>query len=1627
MMLMSTLSLNVFAGSIFPGTKDEEIHLEWKYFAYDKDAEDNNTGAEVHALEAGKTYSVKLIFADNPEDEKSTIMGLRLTVKYDAEAVAIPATGEDTEQWVYYTYAGTPFFANDGNGQLTAQLATTSGIKNSKNKIVKSGAFFEAVIDAKKDVTKEDLKTLFQIDQSDSKNMIFDVNEKNFTIVECPTFTASVKTGADILYTSSNAEKIANNLTGKIISADGTETPVTSGITVELNDNLTPGKNTVTAKYDGYTCDVVIDVVADERDHLEVEGTCNLSYTSGQTLNLTGLTVYEVWKGGNRNVLAPDVYGTIPSKTTPLTVKDHDKMTLKVKLGELEADVGTLTVSPADISTAVIGDITGQTYQGEAGCKPEPTVTLNDETLTLGEDYTLSYENNVNAGENAKIKVTGKEPEYTGSTEKTFTIGKATGELTLKVNNQEGNAVTVTYGDALTFTGNGAVINADTASETKIQYKTENGAYADFDYDTVLNAGTYTFKAVRLDTPNVAATESTNEVVVTITQKTITTPTVTITGFGKGASTDNVQYSFNPNVLTVSGTPVWYVGRPVGGTSHSGTFKAETDYSVSLNFTVNSNYVLAPVDGKLTASIAILGETKTVPVTQMYDNDNQLTGYNIVVSAKTEDRIALVVPNPPTATATWGTLLKDVTIKATEAYAVTDTARMNPIPGHFEWMETYPANKDVEEPTDFGSSKTFNTFRAKFIPTNQDDYAILTDVPVHVLVKHVTLKLDDVNGLVANELTYNGQNQSVELNVPDWLKKLIDDKAVTIVYSGETQKDVSDDYKVTATIKILDTAHYIFFKQDETGVRELPWSIKKAKLTLPDKAFNAYYNSASVDKTLADLGLSDLADEPELNLLFSNLENTKSAANVNKVTDANGKITGISIKLDATSRVNDVVGVHVTVSSKNYEDAEFNIRITLEDKAQDTSTMSVSVADITYGETPNPQVTGKPAGTSDLTYKYEQTNSSAAAIPTYNEETIKNAPAGEYTLTVTCEGATKYYIATDNFEIKPREITANDVSFGYTLTYTGEKQTQTVIVTINGTTLTAGTDYTADPSGVNGETKTSEDSMSLTAPGTYTVTVTGKGNYKGTVEKTFTVGKASLKNAIVGTIAPVNYDGTAKTPEPAVFFNELKLTEGTDYELSYSNNTNVGTATITITAKADSAHFTGSTSTTFKIEKATPTITLVSAASVDYTGAQYSNKNVEVTKPSDIEVTYEYYLQSDTACTTQVKPIDAGSYKVRISFAGNDNYNAVQPTATVDFTIGRANHPISIAAASVTYTGAPYSETNITVTPTCEVTFTYYASETSTDSIARPTDVGIYWVVASYAGTDNYNSSTSARVSFSINKATPPTPPEVKVDGEDKTLKDLEDSMRKDLGNIDGKFTWRDSDGKELPFNTKIEANKEYEWIFTPSGKDAQNYAPISGKTTPYVRDDLSWLPGVLGGGSTFNFRDVTRYDYFYSAVKWAAENGIASGTSRYTFSPDAVCTRAQTVTFLWRAAGSPMPTYRISPFTDVNYGDYYYNAVLWAVEQGITTGLTATTFGPDKTVTRGQVAMFLYRAASAVKPNITNSFTDVKSTAYNYDAILWAYDNRITTGTSTTTFSPDAFCTRAQIVTFLYRFYQGR
>ncbi len=185
------------------------------------------------------------------------------------------------------------------------------------------------------------------------------------------------------------------------------------------------------------------------------------------------------------------------------------------------------------------------------------------------------------------------------------------------------------------------------------------------------------------------------------------------------------------------------------------------------------------------------------------------------------------------------------------------------------------------------------------------------------------------------------------------------------------------------------------------------------------------------------------------------------------------------------------------------------------------------------------------------------------------------------------------------------------------------------------------------------------------------------------------------------------------------------------------------------------------------------------------------------------------------------------------------------------------------------------------------------------------------------------------------------------------------------------------------------------------------------------------WKSGCPGGGDCPGkvFKDMpAKGNWAHDAVDWAVDNDITNGTDKTHFSPLAGCTRAHVVTFLWRFAGCPEPTSKKNPFKDVKKGTFYYEAVLWAVQTGVTKGTSATTFSPNATCTRGQIVTFLYRFKDSPKASAKNPFKDVSKSAFYYSAMLWAVENGITNGTSKTTFAPGATCTRAQVVTFLYR-----
>lgn len=238
--------------------------------------------------------------------------------------------------------------------------------------------------------------------------------------------------------------------------------------------------------------------------------------------------------------------------------------------------------------------------------------------------------------------------------------------------------------------------------------------------------------------------------------------------------------------------------------------------------------------------------------------------------------------------------------------------------------------------------------------------------------------------------------------------------------------------------------------------------------------------------------------------------------------------------------------------------------------------------------------------------------------------------------------------------------------------------------------------------------------------------------------------------------------------------------------------------------------------------------------------------------------------------------------------------------------------------------------------------------------------------------------------------------------------------------------------------NVSVREGRDQTFTITPDKGYAVSNVKIDGKSIGAVKSytfenvrrthtiEVIFMK-ANGNPQTGVFVDVATGSYYEDAVDWAVENGITKGTDDTHFSPDGICTRAQAVTFLWRTAGSPEPETRTMPFTDVPAGSYYYDAVLWAVENGITKGTSDATFSPNMTCSRAQIVAFLWRSEKSPAAGTANPFADVKSDAYYADAVLWAVKENITKGTTSTTFSPNAGCTRAQIVTFLYRAYQGK
>ena len=502
------------------------------------------------------------------------------------------------------------------------------------------------------------------------------------------------------------------------------------------------------------------------------------------------------------------------------------------------------------------------------------------------------------------------------------------------------------------------------------------------------------------------------------------------------------------------------------------------------------------------------------------------------------------------------------------------------------------------------------------------------------------------------------------------------------------------------------------------------------------------------------------------------------------------------------------------------------------------------------------------------------------------------------------------------------------------------------------------------------------------------------------------------------------------------------------------------------------------------------------------------------TKPTDLTAKYGQTL-ADVMLPTGWSWMDssesvgnastaAKKFKAKFTPRDTDNYNVAENIA-LEVTVNKADQAaLTIQGADGVVYGQTLALTTTGGSGTGAVTYridtvnsTGKATIAPDTGVLTPVKVGSVSVVATKAGDNDYNNVTSAPFVLMIKSATPTGEPKyTEITTSGKTLKDAALTTNgSTLNPTDGRLEWVDDKGNVLPDDTRVEANKTYKWRFTPTDT---NYTTLTGEIELYhrssgsggsyipsytvsvdktengtitvspksaykgdtvtftVKPDKGYEPDTIkvldqngdkvkltekDGKYTFKmpdskveiqatfvketeispFGDVSTDAYYYEAVKWAQKKGITGGIGNDLFGPNQPCTRAQIATFLWRAAGSPEPK-NMSSFSDVPTDSYYAKAVAWAVENGITTGTGDGKFSPNAPCTRAQSVTFLYRASGSPAVSDSAVFADVAANAFYADAVAWAVANGVTNGTTSSTFSPDNGCTRAQIVTFLYR-----
>lgn len=835
-------------------------------------------------------------------------------------------------------------------------------------------------------------------------------------------------------------------------------------------------------------------------------------------------------------------------------------------------------------------------------------------------------------------------------------------------------------------------------------------------------------------------------------------------------------------------------------------------------------------------------------------------------------------------------------------------------------------------------------------------------------------------------------------------------------------KNVSSNAKIIFTTKKTENKNYILPADLNL---ELSGAITPCEVTISGiQAINRPYkaNDKSVQLTGGSVVGVYRNDDVTVDLSKAEGEMTDDAMGQNKT------VTVTGAALSGQDAGNYTLKTQPTGVTVNITKAEF--------------AASVSMNGYTYGAVtlPTPSVSNNP-GNGTVTYYYSAKNSNHDGTE-WKNITGATLGAGTYYMYAVISETDNYASVTtepSQFVIGPKTLTKAD------LTYSGDTKKvydgttnapDGAKVTINSSALVG--EDTLDVTGTF-----AYDTKNVTATKiTFTPNAIESGNYRLAASEVLEVKASITAKPLTGldfssiTVTKV-YDGTTDegTLTGTVNFTgvvdedevSIKAAPGAyaDANVGENNKTIVLTLSLEgsdkanyMLAEADRTH----EFDTASITKADGAVTPPTAKNLTYTGEAQTLVN----EGSSMTGTIKYKLGDGDYSAKLPMVTDAGEYIVYYMVDGDENHNDVDE-ASIKVSIAKATPTLKITADKSTLRGGSAVKLTVSGAPEGSKVVVTQTDDRNSEakilaltgngevSVSLSNTTAKYTFTVVYAGDDNYNEkedscevSVTRRTSSGANSGntiTVPSIPNGTVTANPSTASKGETvtiTTKPSEGYELGDLTVKDASGNTLPLTDKGDGK----FKFTMPGSK--------------VSVEASFVKAASTG-----FADVPANAYFADAVEWAVDKGITNGLSDTMFGPYESCTRAQIVTFLWRAAGSPEPK-AMSNFSDVPASAYYAKAVAWAVENGITNGMTETTFAPDATCTRGQSVTFLYRALGK-KVESSANFTDVKSDAFYADAVNWAVASDVTNGTSATTFSPNADCTRAEIVTFLYRAYQGK